>query len=93
VLDLAELVIPHFVAAQQPDGHDTTTTTDPSNNTLRTALDRYEAKAVARTRPAVLASRQACLDAHRWSRITDASPLLTRRRMDLEFDEADMDMD
>jgi hypothetical protein len=33
------------------------------------------------------------LDAHRWSRITDASPLLTRRRMDLEFDEADMDMD
>lgn len=91
MLDLAELVIPHFIAAT-----DTTTTSSTTTTTtidLRTALDRYEEKVVARTRPAVLASRQACLDAHRWRRITDASPLLTRRRMDLVFDEADLDMD
>jgi hypothetical protein len=37
-----------------------------------------------------LASRQACLDAHQWSRINDKSPLLTRRSMNLAFDENDM---
>jgi hypothetical protein len=34
-----------------------------------------------------LASRQAALDAHQWSRITETSPLLTRRAKDLVFDE------
>jgi hypothetical protein len=57
---------------------------------LRAALDRYEDKVVARSRPGVLASRQACLDAHQWSRINDKSPLLTRRSMNLAFDENDM---
>jgi hypothetical protein len=37
-----------------------------------------------------LASRQACIDAHQWSRINEKSPLLSRRMMNLEFDESDM---
>jgi hypothetical protein len=58
--------------------------------TLRALLDAYEDAVVARTRPTVLASRQAALDAHCWGRITDKSPLLTRRGMKIEFDEGSM---
>ncbi|KAL2256441.1 hypothetical protein VTK26DRAFT_1649 [Humicola hyalothermophila] len=80
VQDLVELVMPALLG-------------DPAPVELRAALDRYEDRVVARSRPAVLASRQACLDAHAWSRITDKSPLLTRRAMHLEFDEGSMDID
>lgn len=34
---------------------------------------------VARTRPAVLTSRRACLDAHDYKRINESSPLVSRR--------------
>lgn len=78
VADFVELVMPELLA-----DHST-----PAG--LRAALDRYEDRAVARSRPGVLASRQACLDAHVWSRINEKSPLLTRRVMHLEFDESDM---
>ncbi|VUC35375.1 unnamed protein product [Clonostachys rosea] len=57
---------------------------------LRASLDVYERGLVDRARPGVLASRQACLDAHKWSRISTESPLLTRREMKLQFDESNM---
>ncbi|AEO57277.1 hypothetical protein MYCTH_2314986 [Thermothelomyces thermophilus ATCC 42464] len=88
VHDLVELVMPHFVADER-DEHST-----PAQRAvdLRAALDRYEDRVVSRTRPAVLASRQACIDAHQWSRINEKSPLLSRRAMNLVFDDADLDL-
>ncbi|KAK4039470.1 hypothetical protein C8A01DRAFT_16553 [Parachaetomium inaequale] len=85
VLDLVELVIQPFITQDENPADDTVD--------LRAALDRYEDRVVGRARPAVLASRQACLDAHCWARITDKSPLLSRRAMNLAFDESDMDPD
>lgn len=82
VLDLAELVIPHLLPG--------TESANPTAVDLRAALDRYEDRVVGRARPAVLASRQASLDAHQWARINDKSPLLSRRAMNLAFDESDM---
>ncbi|KAG7290104.1 hypothetical protein NEMBOFW57_000099 [Staphylotrichum longicolle] len=82
VLDLAELVIPHLLRG--------TESAHPTAVDLRAALDRYEDRVVGRARPAVLASRQASLDAHQWARINDKSPLLSRRAMNLAFDESDM---
>lgn len=75
VLDLVELVIPHVL------------TQDGGMSKLREAIDTYEGTVVARSRPAVLASRQACLDAHQWDSINEKSPLLSRRAMRLDFDE------
>ncbi|KAK3296457.1 uncharacterized protein B0H64DRAFT_461636 [Chaetomium fimeti] len=94
VLDLAELVMPQFAGPRDSSSSSSSSSSSDSAVVvdLRAALDRYEDRAVGRSRPAVLASRQACLDAHRWARITDSSPLLTRRAMDLAFDEADMDV-
>ena len=52
-------------------------------------MESYEAEMIDRTELAVLASRQACLDAHDWSRLNDKSPLVRRRLMkaDLELEE------
>lgn len=60
-------------------------TTANDSTQLDTALHEYETSVIERTRPAVLASRQACLDAHDWSRINTGSPLLTRREMFLKL--------
>lgn len=76
VLDFVEIVLAQLTADGDGD--------------VRGALDRYEDKVVARTRPGVLASRQACLDAHDWSRINAQSPLLSRRSPNLQFDESAM---
>ncbi|KAH7310462.1 hypothetical protein B0I35DRAFT_439092 [Stachybotrys elegans] len=54
---------------------------------LRSALDGYEKEVIARTRPAVLASRVACMDAHDWTKITLKSPLLSKREKYLNFPE------
>ncbi|RFU72369.1 fad binding domain-containing [Trichoderma arundinaceum] len=59
---------------------------------LRQALDGYEDAVVSRSRPGVLASRRACLDAHSFSRLfgeeaTGVSPLLSKREMMLQFDD------
>lgn len=54
---------------------------------LRDALDQYEKIVVDRARPGVLASRRACLDAHEWARIGPESPLLTKRQMNVVYDE------
>jgi hypothetical protein len=96
VLDLVELVIQPLITSQDENQNQNPAAANNNNNNavddhLRAALDRYEDRAVGRARPAVLASRQACLDAHRWARITDQSPLLSRRAMNLAFDESDMD--
>ncbi|KAL8779029.1 MAG: hypothetical protein Q9213_007144 [Squamulea squamosa] len=48
---------------------------------LKHAIDAYEAEMIQRTAPAVLTSRRACLDAHDYKRITDQSPLVSRRVM------------
>jgi hypothetical protein len=55
---------------------------------LRGAVCEFEKGVVERTRPAVLASRQACLDAHNWERLMNTkppSPLLTRREMRIQY--------
>lgn len=78
VQDFADLVAgPHLAPTQGP----------ASFEELRRALDAYEDAVVERARPGVLASRRACLDAHEWGKIGEASPLLTRRAMKLDFDE------
>lgn len=43
------------------------------------ACKAYTVKMVERTAPAVLLSRQACLDAHKYVRINDDSPLIQKR--------------
>lgn len=43
------------------------------------ACKAYTVKMVERTAPAVLLSRQACLDAHEYGRINDDSPLIQKR--------------
>jgi 2-polyprenyl-6-methoxyphenol hydroxylase-like FAD-dependent oxidoreductase len=50
----------------------------------KAAIDTYEAEMCARGRPAVLASRRACLDAHEQGRINEKSPLMARRAIKLE---------
>ena len=50
----------------------------------KVAIDSYEAVLGARGRPAVLASRRACLDAHEQGRINERSPLMFRRAIKLE---------
>lgn len=72
-----ELVLPILTGEREDGG-------------VRAALDRYEDRVVDRTRPAVLASRQACLDAHNWESISGESPLLSKRAMYVEFDEGSL---
>ena len=50
----------------------------------KTAIDAYEADLCSRGRPAVLASRRACLDAHMQEGINEKSPLMARRAIKLE---------
>ncbi|KAH6629802.1 FAD binding domain-containing protein [Boeremia exigua] len=57
----------------------------PTAPSLRSSLQEYQQSVAKRTLPAVLASRQACLDAHDWASLTPKSPLLTRRQMMLDF--------
>jgi len=79
VLDFAQLVTPHL-----------TNTSTQGLQKLRSALDEYEDRVVARARPAVLASRRACLHAHDWGSINEHSPLLSKRQMMLDYDEEDI---
>lgn len=54
---------------------------------FRDAVDRYEDEVLARTEIGVLASRQACLDAHDFKRLNDDSPLVRRRLMRSDLDD------
>lgn len=71
VLDLSHKVLPHL---------------DSPKETLHAAIDELEEAIIGRTRSAVLASRQACLDAHESHALTATSPLLTRRQMYLNYE-------
>ena len=46
---------------------------------VASASAKFLQEMVSRTSPAVLNSRQACLDAHVYSSINDKSPLIARR--------------
>jgi len=47
---------------------------------LREAVDAYETEVRKRTVPAVILSREACLDAHDWRKIKSGnSPILAKR--------------
>lgn len=59
---------------------------ESSSQTRKFDLRGFGDDLVARTRPAVLASRKACLDAHDWQGLTLDSPLLSRRQMMVDFD-------
>ena len=48
---------------------------------VQKAIVAYEGEMYARSKPSVLASRQACLDAHQYERINEASPLIAKRIM------------
>jgi len=73
VLDLKQKVLPCLASTD--------------NVAIAAAIKDFENDIIARTRPAVLASRRACLDAHDWQRLTPSSPLLSRRQMQLDFTE------
>lgn len=49
------------------------------SRTMKDAILAYEEEMIARTRPAVLASRRAAMDAHDYKRIDDNSPLISKR--------------
>lgn len=57
---------------------------------LEEALETYQEELRRRCRPAVLASRQACLDAHQWESMSDeGSPLLSRGLFKMSEEEAE----
>jgi 2-polyprenyl-6-methoxyphenol hydroxylase-like FAD-dependent oxidoreductase len=47
----------------------------------RTDVEAYQRSVATRTLPTVLASRQACLEAHDWANLTSTSQLLSARQM------------
>jgi 2-polyprenyl-6-methoxyphenol hydroxylase-like FAD-dependent oxidoreductase len=53
----------------------------------RTDVEAYQRSIATRTLPTVLASRQACLEAHDWANLTSTSQLLSARQMVVGFDD------
>ncbi|KAH7384009.1 FAD binding domain-containing protein [Pyrenochaeta sp. MPI-SDFR-AT-0127] len=72
ILDFKEKILPQLHSSD--------------STALQSNICQFRDGVIARTRPAVLASRQACLDAHDWHGLSASSPLLTRRQMILNFD-------
>lgn len=95
VLDFATHVVPALKLS-----HSSSSPADSHpSRALRQALDVYEDAVVARSRPGVLASRRACLDAHAFSRLfgdaaaaNPLSPLLSKREMMLQFDDESLEL-
>lgn len=58
----------------------------PTATNLRFDLTDYENSMATRTLPSVLASRQACLEAHDWANLTSRSHLLSARQLVIDFD-------
>ncbi|PHH59577.1 hypothetical protein CDD81_2842 [Ophiocordyceps australis] len=54
-----------------------------AQKTLPAAIDEYEAELTVRTAPAVLLSRQACLDAHDFAGLNEESAVLKKRALNL----------
>ncbi len=53
------------------------------------AVEDYEREMIERSELAVMASRQACIDAHDYKRLDDKSPLVRRRLMRADFENTD----
>ncbi|OCL14393.1 FAD/NAD(P)-binding domain-containing protein [Glonium stellatum] len=64
-----------------PHSHAAGESTNVGYAAIRAAIDAYEDDVSARATLAVLASRQACLDAHEWGRLNERSPLFAKRVM------------
>ncbi|KAM0525575.1 hypothetical protein ACHAPE_000282 [Trichoderma viride] len=99
VLDFATHVVPMLAPCSLQHAHQGAAQAQDSAQALRQALDRYEDAVVSRSRPGVLASRRACLDAHAYSRLFGEgaatggiSPLLSKREMALQFDDESMEL-
>lgn len=99
VLDFATHVVPMLAPCSLQHAHQGAAQAQDPARTLRQALDRYEDAVVSRSRPGVLASRRACLDAHAYSRLFGEgaaaggiSPLLSKREMALQFDDESMEL-
>ncbi|KAK4503158.1 hypothetical protein PRZ48_006586 [Zasmidium cellare] len=75
---LLDLIKPIYLA---------TAPSEDLDETFRDVARKYEDEVVARTELAVMASRQACLDAHDFKKINEQSPLLRRRVIKEEFAE------
>ncbi|KAI4098138.1 MAG: hypothetical protein L6R37_006649 [Teloschistes peruensis] len=84
VADISGL-LSHILSVYSPPASTPAAETRPS---LQQAIDAYEAEMIKRTGPAVLTSRRACLDAHEYSRISDQSPLVSRRVMIAQEEQA-----
>ena len=54
---------------------------------FKIAVEQYELEMIERTEVAVMASRQACLDAHDYKRLDEKSPLVRRRLMRADLEE------
>ncbi|KAL8663301.1 MAG: hypothetical protein Q9202_003937, partial [Teloschistes flavicans] len=78
VADIAGLLA-HILAVYSPSA--STFPAETGRPSLQQAIGAYEAEMIKRTGPAVLTSRRACLDAHEYRRISDQSPLVSRRVM------------
>lgn len=59
-----------------------------NHDSFEDARAAYESEMVERAEIAVLASRRACLDAHEYARVDERSPLVKRRMMRSDLDEA-----
>lgn len=99
VLDFATHVVPKLAPCSLQHAHQGASQAQDPAQALRQALDRYEDAVVSRSRPGVLASRRACLDAHAYSRLFGEgaaaggiSPLLSKREMALQFDDESMEL-
>lgn len=71
VANLLELLLPILKPPEAAEGN--------SAKTQKEACDAYEEEMIDRVKPAVLRSRQACLDAHNYASIDENSPLVARR--------------
>ncbi|KAM7198381.1 putative FAD-dependent monooxygenase [Naviculisporaceae sp. PSN 640] len=63
------------------------------SESLSVRLRKYVDKVVKRARPAVLASRRACMDAHNYKKIDWTSPLVSPRAMRVEFEDGSLGWD
>ncbi|KAL5362631.1 FAD/NAD(P)-binding domain-containing protein [Aspergillus floccosus] len=59
----------------------TASTKGESPTELEDIIQEYESEMIQRTEPAVLKSRQACIDAHHYARVNGSSPLISKRAM------------
>lgn len=57
-----------------------------STPVLQLKLGEYQRSVATRTLPSVLASRQACPEAHEWANLKSKSHLLSARQMVVDFD-------